>query len=161
LTEATVVTDMALHAGLLDLSTFTAWARTRRTGRGLVNLRRVAANAEPKSESPMETRLRVLLVLAGLPRPEAQVSLHDAQGRFLGRPDLYYPNQRLGIEYDGATHRHNLAADNQRQNRLLSEGFGLLRFTATDVLNNPNAVVAQVGGQLNSSGRRPPRDPGC
>src|SRR5438067_13649072 len=64
----------------------------------------------------METRLRMLLVLAGLPRPAAQVSLQDARGRFLGRPDLYCPGARLGIEYDGATHRESLAADNRRQN---------------------------------------------
>lgn len=148
LTEATVVTDMALHAGLLDLSAFTAFARSRRGGRGLVNLRGVATNAEPKSESPMETRLRMLLVLAGLPRPVAQVSLQDAKGRFLGRPDLYYPDHRLALEYDGATHRDSLAADNQRQNRLIGEGIRLLRFTAADVLRNQASLVAQVRALL-------------
>jgi hypothetical protein len=148
LTEATVVTDMALHAGLLNLSIFRVFARTRRGGRGLVNLRRVADHAEPKSESPMETRLRMLLVLAGLPRPVAQMSLQDAKGRFLGRPDLYYPDHRLGIEYDGATHRDSLAADNRRQNRLIGQGIQLLRFTAADVLHNQASVVAQVRALL-------------
>jgi len=104
----------------------------------------------------METRLRMVLVLGGLPRPEAQVSLHDTKGRFLGRPDLFYPISKLGIEYDGATHRDSLTTDNQRQNRLLNEGIQLLRFSATDALNNPTAVVAQVRAQLSSSGRRSP-----
>ena len=60
----------------------------------------------------METRLRLLLVLSGLPRPHAQVRITDEAGRFLGRPDLCYPEQRLCLEYDGGAHRENLVADN-------------------------------------------------
>jgi hypothetical protein len=99
----------------------------------------------------METRLRMLIVLGGLPRPQAQVSVHDGRGRFLGRPDLYYPEHRLGLEYDGGIHRTSLAEDNRRQNRLLAAGIRLLRFTAGDVLNNPHSVTAQVRNLL--SGR--------
>ena len=61
--------DTGAFPGFTALSSFTVFARTRRVGRGLVNLRRVATHAEPKAESPMETHLRMLLVLAGLPRP--------------------------------------------------------------------------------------------
>ncbi len=100
----------------------------------------------------METRLRTVLVLAGLPRPQAQVSLHDSRGRFLGRPDLYYPDHRLGLEYDGGIHRTSLAEDNRRQNRLLAAGIRLLRFTAGDVLNNPDSITTQVRTVLS---RRP------
>src|SRR2546425_688746 len=82
-------------------SAFSNWVPTRQGGRGLINLRQVALHAEPKAESVMETRLRMLLVLAGLPRPEAQVPVHDRYGRFVGRPDLFYPELRLGLEYDG------------------------------------------------------------
>jgi len=148
--EATVIADMALHAGAVELSAFRTWVRTRCGGRGLVNLRRVAEHAEPKSESPMETRLRMLLVLAGLPRPEAQVSIQDRRGRFLGRLDLYYAERRLGLEYDGGVHRESLAEDNRRQNRLLEEGIRLLRFTASDLQLHPVVVVAQVRAVLES-----------
>jgi hypothetical protein len=98
----------------------------------------------------MESRLRMVLVLGGLPRPETQTSLHDSKGRFLGRPDLYYPSHRLGLEYDGGTHRISLAEDNRRQNRLLAAGIQLLRFTAGDVLQNPDSVTTQVRGYLAS-----------
>jgi hypothetical protein len=37
----------------------------------------------------METELRLTIVVGGLPKLEAQVSLHDDRGRFLGRVDLY------------------------------------------------------------------------
>lgn len=84
------------------------------------------------------------LVLAGLPRPQAQVAIHDGQGRFLGRADLYYPAQRLILEYDGATHRTSLVEDNRRQNRLLNAGYRILRFTVADINGTPDALIAQV-----------------
>jgi very-short-patch-repair endonuclease len=87
--------------------------------------------AEP-AESPMETRLRWSLIQAGLPKPEVQKELRGSDGKFVGRADLYYPQSRLVIEYDGANHRDRLIEDNRRQNLLLNAGFRLLRFTAAD-----------------------------
>ena len=158
LTEATVIVDAALQAGLIEISRFDSWARSRRGGRGLVNLRAVAGAAEPKSESPMETRLRMALVIAGLPRPEAQVPIYDERGLFVGRPDLYYSDCKLGIEYDGGFHRESLPEDNRRQNRLLEAGVTLLRFTAADVLSRPATVVAQVRAVRASAGTRDTKD---
>ena len=108
--------------------------------------------AEP-AESPMETRLRWLLVQAGLPRPQVQHNLHDHCGRFVGRADLYYPESRLVIEYDGINHRDRLAEDDRRQNAILGAGCHLLRFTASDLAQRANEVIALVRAGL-SSGRR-------
>jgi very-short-patch-repair endonuclease len=94
-----------------------------------------------RAESPMETRLRWMLIQARLPRPQVQTELRNQEGRFVGRADLYYPNARLVIEYDGQNHRDRLVEDNRRQNLLLSAGFRLLRFTASD---RPEAVTTQV-----------------
>ena len=90
----------------------------------------------------------MLLVVTRLPRPRSQVSIYDHEGRFLGRPDLYYPAHKLGIEYDGGTHRDNLVEDNRRQNRLLNGGIRLLRFTAADIFRTPDSVIAQVRSAL-------------
>jgi very-short-patch-repair endonuclease len=105
---------------------------------------------EPKAESQMETRLRMRLVLARLPRPEAQVPIYDGR-RFLGRPDLYYRNARLGLEYDGATHKSSVAEDDRRQNLLIGAGVRLLRFTAPDIYNSPDVVVGQVRSALKAA----------
>ena len=67
---------------------------------------------------------------------------------FLGRPDLYYEDEKLGIEYDGSGHRNAMVADNHRQNNLLGVGVRLLRFTAPDVLDEPASVVECVRAQL-------------
>ena len=99
----------------------------------------------------METRLRWLLIEAGLPSPEVQVDLRDHEGRFVGRADLYYPRSRLVIEYDGANHGDRLVADDRRQNLLVDAGFRLLRFTAADVYKRSETVIAQVR-RLNNLG---------
>jgi hypothetical protein len=96
----------------------------------------------------METRLRWLLLEARLPRPEVQADLHDRDSRFVGRADLYYPSARLVLEYDGGNHRDRLVTDDRRQNLLINAGFRVLRFTASDVHQHPNLVVAQVRESL-------------
>jgi hypothetical protein len=138
LTESVVLVDQALNRGRLALHELGA-ARP---------LARLVEYAEPRSESPMETRLRMIIVLAGLPRPEAQVTIRDRFRRTLGRPDLYYREQKLGIEYDGSTHKDSLAEDNHRQNRLLDAGVRLLRFTSTDVYNEPDSIVRLIRSAL-------------
>lgn len=144
LVEAVVMADMALHAELVDRIELSNWIDSNRGRQGVRAARRVLDLAEAGTESPMETRLRMLLVLNGLPRPDVQATLRDDGGAFLGRPDLYYREHKLGIEYDGEFHRLSLVEDNRRQNRLLSAGISLLRFTASDVLRRPAGVLAQV-----------------
>jgi hypothetical protein len=148
LVEAVVIADMALHAGLVEAFEFSDWLATRKGRQGVRAARRVLELGDAAAESPMETRLRMLLVLNALPRPEVQVTLRDESGVFLGRPDLFYREHKLGLEYDGEFHRVSLVEDNRRQNRLLSAGIKLLRFTAGDVLRRPASVVAQVRDML-------------
>jgi hypothetical protein len=144
LSEAVAALDMALHRRLLGLVELRSWAAAHRRYRGVARLRRAIELAEPATESVMETRLRLLLVLAGLPRPLAQIPLRDDDGHFVGRPDFYYTRHRLALEYDGSTHRNNLIGDNRRQNRMVDAGYRVLRFTAADVLSAPDSVVALV-----------------
>jgi hypothetical protein len=72
---------------------------------------------DPLSESPMETRVRLLLVLAGLPRPTSQFVVRDALGGFVARADFAFPVQRLIIEYDGALHWEQRRQDDRRLTR--------------------------------------------
>ncbi|HEV1992141.1 MAG TPA: DUF559 domain-containing protein, partial [Candidatus Dormibacteraeota bacterium] len=144
LTAGVVAADQFLHAGLVTIGELRAYVASHPGAKGIGRLRRVVDLAEPKAESPMETRLRMLLVLARLPRPEIQVSIYDKKGRFLGRPDLLYRNQCLAIEYDGGNHRDRLVDDNRRQNGLVGAGYRLLRFTAADVYGPPDIVAMQV-----------------
>jgi very-short-patch-repair endonuclease len=96
----------------------------------------------------METRLRWLLIKAGLPHPDVQTDLRDTNERFIGRADLYYRSALLVIEYDGGNHRERLVEDDRRQNLLINAGFRLLRFTAADIHQRADVVVAQVRSAL-------------
>jgi very-short-patch-repair endonuclease len=136
--EAVSLIDAALHQGLVTKERLERWSYVHRGYRGVARLRRAIELSEPATESPMETRLRLLIVLGGLPRPEVQVTLP------FGRADLYYPDHRLVIEYDGGTHRDSLVADNRRQNRLINAGYRILRFTAPDVFGAGVSVLTAI-----------------
>jgi hypothetical protein len=148
LVEAVAAVDRALYLERVTLPELRDHIARSRGARGIAGARRVVELVEPGVESPMESRLRMVLVLGGLPRPQVQVELHDAGGRFLGRPDLLYPRARLAIEYDGDNHRERLVTDNRRQNRLQRAGYTLLRCTAPDVRGRAGAIVEDVRAQL-------------
>jgi hypothetical protein len=147
--EALAAIDQALHLGLTDLAKLPEYAEKAKGRRGASRLKRLVSLAAP-GESPMETRLRWLLIQDGLPVPEVQSELSDYQ--FARRADLYYREARLVIEYDGANHRERLVDDDRRQNLLVNAGFRLLRFTASDVYTRPWVVVDQVRDALQTSG---------
>ncbi|MHA6781074.1 endonuclease domain-containing protein [Pseudonocardia saturnea] len=96
------------------------------------------------AESPMESRIRMAIVLGGLPAPVVQhpVSLDGRRYRL----DLAYPELRLAIEYDGELHRTQLRAhaDLLREADLTRLGWTILRFDAHTTLHRPDHVADTV-----------------
>lgn len=133
LVESVVAVELALRMGLVARSDLASHVEQSPGTKGIKRLRRALRRADERSESPMETRLRLQLLKARLPTPCVQADLRDAAGAFLGRADLYYPDRRLVIEYDGDNHRDRLVSDLRRQNALVNAGYHVLRFTAADV----------------------------
>ena len=147
--EALVVLDMALQTRRTTRRALRSYSLSVAGRPGAKRLRRLIELAEP-AESPMETRLRWLLLRAKLPRPAVQANLCDDSGAFVGRADLYYPKARLVVEYDGGNHRERLVGDDRRQNLLIGAGYRILRFTAADISARPEVVVAQVRGSIST-----------
>lgn len=141
--DSVVALEAALRSQIIELQTLADFVATHPGEKGFRRLRRSLKLVEPSSESPMETRLRMLLIEARLPAPVVQATLHDGSGQFVARADLYYPDRRLVIEYDGDHHRDRLVGDMRRQNALFNAGYHLLRFTAAD-LRLPGLVASQV-----------------
>jgi very-short-patch-repair endonuclease len=133
LVESVVAVELALRAGLVAMSDLASYVGRHAGTKGIKRLRNALRLADARSESPMETRLRLQLLKARLPTPCVQADLRDAAGGFLGRADLYYPDRRLVIEYDGENHKDRLVSDLRRQNALVNAGYHLLRFTAADL----------------------------
>jgi len=143
LVGSVVVVDMVLHADLVTLPQLESHLQTHPGQKGVKRLRRAVRLADSRAESPMETRLRMELIRARLPRPSVQAEIRDAAGDFIGRAHLYYPDRRLVIEYDGDNHRDRLVADLRRQNAIVNAGYHLLRFTVAD-MRTTGSIAAQV-----------------
>ncbi|MFI7073756.1 endonuclease domain-containing protein [Micromonospora sediminicola] len=143
--DALVAVEALLRRRVVTLPAVRAYAAERPGWPGAPLLREVLALAEPSSESPMETRLRLLLLDAGLGPLVAQHEVR-AGGRFVARVDLAWPALRVAIEYDGDHHREraHFRRDVARLNALRAAGWVVLRFTADDVLRRPDATVALV-----------------
>jgi hypothetical protein len=139
------VTDQVLGMGCTIVDLQTQLAR-RPSGRGSARARTVLPVADPRAESPMESVLRWLLIAAGLPRPVLQHDVHDADGRFIGRADIAWPDRKVLVEFDGDIHRERdvFVNDLRRQNQLVAAGWVVLRFTSADVLGRPEEVIAQI-----------------
>jgi very-short-patch-repair endonuclease len=116
------------------------------SGRGAARCRRVLAVADPRVDSPQESVLRWLLHEARLPRPVLQHRVVDDRGRLIGFGDMAWPEHKVPVEFDGNVHRERrvLVDDLRRQNRLVLEGWTVLRFSSADVLGRPQEVIAAV-----------------
>ena len=124
--------------------------------RGLANARAALPLLRTRAESPRESVLRVIIVLAGLPEPECNYRVFDAEGRFLARGDLVYPDYKLFLEYQGDQHRTDRAqwrSDIRRIGRLEDHGWQVLQFTDDD-LRDPAALVARIALRLRRSEER-------
>lgn len=146
LAEAVVVCDAVQHAGRLTAEGLGAELTSHARLRGVRQATRALELSSPLAESPPESRLRVLLVLAGLV-PVPQFDVHGAEGRWLARVDLAFPEARLAIEYDGREVHERpdvFVRDRRRQNDLVAAGWTVLRYTAEDLRLRPYAVAAEV-----------------
>jgi very-short-patch-repair endonuclease len=99
----------------------------------------------------METRLRHLLVAAGLPRPTAQHVVRDATGAFVARLDLAYLGPRLAIEYDGALHWEQRREDDRRRDGVRALGWRVLVVSGSDLWDGGADLIARVRAHLRSA----------
>jgi hypothetical protein len=150
--EAVVWADLFLHANLICTGSLAQYADERPHWSGVRKVREAAALARAGAASPMETRLRLVIVFGGLPEPPfLNEPVYDALGDLLGIPDMQFRlPRRFGIEYDGEHHgeadQHR--ADLVRENRLLLGDMPLLRYCADDVYLRPQRIVREVGTML-------------
>jgi hypothetical protein len=144
--DGVVLLDAMLQRRLVTLpaleSAGVAWSGRRGGPKIAVALRA----ADPCSESPMETRTRLVIVDAGLPRPVAQYVIRDSEGRFVARVDLAYAVERVALEYEGDHHRERTTfrRDIERVNALTALGWIVIRVTADDIYRNPKQLTRRI-----------------
>jgi very-short-patch-repair endonuclease len=146
LVEGVVAVDALARRGAFGPAELLARRAKQPGARGSGRLGRVVALADPRAESPMESRLRVGLVRAGLSTPEVQYEVRDEHDFVLARVDLAYPMVKLAIEYDGEVHfsRQARERDLRRDGRLAGYGWLTLRLVADDVTSSMRQTVERV-----------------
>ena len=78
----------------------------RRGGRGRRLMVEALPHLRPRSNSPMETRARLLFLRGGLPEPELNVVINDQHsGQWLSDSDFVWRPQKVVAEFDGDHHR--------------------------------------------------------
>lgn len=120
----------------------------RRSKRGIHRAQMLLALATGKAESPPESILRLIVVEAGLPVPEAQYEITAIDGRKLYVLDMAWPALRIALEYDGfAAHEERREHDAERDQRLAGRGWVTIRATAAD-LRDPSRVLTELQAQF-------------
>lgn len=137
-------TEASLHRRIVAL---------RRSGRvGIPRLLEVVEGREVASgaHSWLEREFLRIIDAAGLPRPTPQQVLTRAGDRLV-RVDFRFQGTPIVIEVLGYRfHRSTsqMSRDAERQNALLRDGFLPFSFTYHQVVNHPDAVVADVDAAL-------------
>ena len=181
---AQAVVDLARSLRLVDLLPLTdsllrqdphgLHAVRTRAAEQRVQLRRLhqaVAMARLGAESAMESRMRLLLILAGFPEPDLQISVPrraatqgeadareipwDTDGTW--RIDLGYRELRVGAEYDGEHHRgrRQRAHDTSRRTAIRSDGWLLHIATSHDLMSHPLAFLTRFAASYNSRATTP------
>jgi very-short-patch-repair endonuclease len=143
LPDAVAGLDAVLRAGLVERGAVAAMVAGR-SDNGIVAARRAVELADPRAEAVPESKLRVVLVLAGL-EPVPQFWIEDRTGRLVC-VDLAFPERKVAVEYDGDWRdgeRWALNKDRDRLNRVRAAGWEVV-FVTAPLLRNERAVVRTV-----------------
>ena len=156
LVDLTVVADGFVKAGHTSperLSDATAhW-----DGRGCRVARRAASLAREGVDSPQESRLRLLLVLAGLPEPRVNLIIRGRDGSWRRRYDLVYEQFRLIIEFDGRQHAEDAQqwlSDIFRREELDQMRWRLVIVTSEGIYREPLRTLQRVRDALMECGAK-------
>lgn len=126
-----------------------------RGARGMKQLRRVLPLVDAGAESPQETRTRLAIVAAGLPKPRTQIVVHNDWGAVLARIDIGWERWHVGVEYDGAQHWTNpriRTKDIDRGAELERLGWRIIRVSADLLHNRPDVLVSRIREALRGAG---------
>lgn len=154
LVDLVVLGDSLVRRGHTSPAALVAAATAFTGGRARL-ARQAAALVRPRVDSPMETKLRLLIVLSGLPEPVIDLHLVDQDGRLRFRLDLSYPDLRLAVEYDGRQHAESdrqWSWDVRRREHLDGLGWRLLVIRSGDMYRTPWQTVQRIAAVLAERG---------
>jgi hypothetical protein len=148
------ILDALSHATNFKIEDVASLAVASRGCRGIRQLRSILKLVDGGAESPQESRVRLLLVAAGLPPPETQIEFTDQFGMARIRVDMGWREWRVAVEYDGVQHwadRYQRSWDIDRIAMLEAMGWAVVRISA-EMLSRPEVIIERVRSKLRAAG---------
>lgn len=152
-TEALERLDALMWNQRFDVDEVSALAERYPRARGLRQLRELLPLVDGGAASPRESRLRLCLHDAGLPRPETQIPVVDGS-RPVAFLDMGWREYLVAVEYDGDHHRKDrrqYVKDIARLRMLEERGWIVIRVIAEE---HPHDWLARVFAALATRGAR-------
>ncbi|MFQ4147232.1 hypothetical protein AAGW05_00805 [Arthrobacter sp. LAPM80] len=145
--QAVIVGDHALRCGA-RLEVIWAMVNAAPGRRGVRRARRVLRSLDGRSESPGESRTRLIIAEMDIDQPVPQWELHA--GNRLYRPDFVWEKQKMIVEFDGDIKYFNyqrtadvILEERKRERRLQELGWRFVRLEWAD-LANPREVKRRI-----------------
>lgn len=129
-------------------------AKRYRGARGLKRLSQALSLVDGGAASLQETRLRLLYLDAGLPRPATQIPVFDEYGQLVRILDMGWEHYGVAAEYDGDQHRtdrHQYVKDLRVYPKLERLGWQVVRVIEED---RPAEIVKRTCQKLTDRGWR-------
>ncbi|MFD4007359.1 hypothetical protein ACFWQK_06470 [Brachybacterium paraconglomeratum] len=122
-------------------------------GRGSRRLRSAMADVRVGADSPQETFLRLALLRSGLPEPVLNTTIRQ-DGRWLGEPDMSWPQWKVCLEYDGRHHRSRTQQEKDilRGERRRLAGWTELVVSVGDMDRGAARAIERVTSELRRRG---------
>lgn len=136
--------------------------RRHKGARGMRQLLELLPLVDGGAASPQETRLRLLYLDAGFPKPTTQVAVFEGRWKVLRRLDMGWDDFKVASEYDGDQHRTDRAQyirDQRLMPKVARLGWDVIRAIKEDrdaeVLDRTYAALVRRGwdGRLRPSRR--------
>jgi len=137
--------DALARAAKLKIADIELLAERYKGSRGIRDARVALDLVDPGAESPQETRVRLLLIRAGFPRPETQIPVYDEYGQLVAELDMGWRDVKVGVDYEGDHHwrsRRSFDRGIRRHAEVTELGWDDVRITAED---SDGAIVGRVG----------------
>jgi hypothetical protein len=157
-TERTIdlikIGDWLIGQGHMSPESLGQFLATSRWRPGAVEAAWVLPQLDGAARSPKESETRAVLVFSGLPAPEVNAEVRDAEGELVAIGDLVYRRWKLLIEYEGRQHALDVAQfarDIDRYGGLRGIGWEYHQVT-NERLARPKAMILRIHAVLVARG---------
>ncbi len=153
--RALATLDAALRSGWCTRADLEKAIDEQKGRRGIVAVRALAALADGRAESAMESEARLVMIDGGLPRPELQFVIEGPDQSW--RVDFAWPEYGLVAEYDSVEWHAGpveMVRDKIRFAAIQQLGWTVVPIVASDVRVHHRRLVDRIDAHLSFSASR-------